>query len=258
MTQHKRGYHGVRVCERVPEAFICDLCGKNFWTRASIQTHLLVTHKTIAEYNCNQCCRKFKSHGNLYRHVKAVHSNEKSFGCEKCGRMFKERYQLEIHLHNHDPPTECHLCGRMVANMKVHLRHHAAKSNNTMTKCPMCSKMVGKYQLLRHIKAVHEKQFQKDCSKLNLKVYTCKDCGDLFSRRNELRQHEYFTHSNTKLYECKICGTYFKKLKLLNVHRFTHQPMNIKCEICNKVYARKGALWKHQKKNHPEIIVRPC
>lgn len=152
--------------------------------------------------------------------------------------------------------TECNLCGKMVSNIKVHLRHHASKSNNTIVKCPMCDKMIGKYQLIRHIKAVHEKQYQSDSNKLNLKVYTCKDCGDFFSRRQELRQHEYINHSQSKVYECNICGNLFKKLKLLNVHRFSHQPLNIACEFCNNVYARKGALWKHQKKHHAELLLK--
>lgn len=261
--------------QKVPKLFICDYCGKEYRSRSSIVTHLLVTHKTVADFNCTHCCRKFKSHGNLTRHIRAVHSDGKQFGCEKCGAMFKEKYQLEIHIHNHDErkislkffaisldliyfftATKCNLCNKMVSNLKVHLRHHASKTNNTTVKCPMCDKIIGKYQLIRHIKTVHEKQYQPDTTKLNLKIYTCKDCGDYFSRRQDLRQHEYLNHSRTKIYECKVCGTYFKKLKLLNVHRFSHQPLNISCQICNKVYARKGALWKHQKKSHPEIVLK--
>jgi C2H2-type zinc finger/Zinc finger, C2H2 type len=144
--------------------------------------------------------------------------------------------------------SECSICGRMVSNMKVHLRHHAAKINNLLVNCPMCEKKIGKYQLIRHIKAVHQKEFQTDRSKLNIKVYTCSICDDYFSRKQELRQHEYLNHSqNSKIYECKICGNVFRKLKLLNVHRFSHQPLNIKCELCNNVYSRRSALWKHQK-----------
>lgn len=144
----------------------------------------------------------------------------------------------------------------MVSNMKVHLRNHSAKSNNVQIKCHLCGKSMGKYQLMRHIKTVHEKLFQKDNDSRGLKIYSCKECGEFFSRKQELRQHEYI-HFSGRIFTCEFegCNKYFKKLKLLNVHRFTHQPQNVSCEICKNVYARKSALWKHQKKNHPELVL---
>lgn len=104
LTKQKQKNHKLKLFERKRKdlPFICDYCGKEVWTRSSIQTHLLITHKTVADFNCTKCCKKFKTHGNLYRHIRSVHDEEKSWGCEKCGRMFKEKYQLEIHVHNHD------------------------------------------------------------------------------------------------------------------------------------------------------------
>ncbi|KAL7049075.1 hypothetical protein ACKWTF_003584 [Chironomus riparius] len=103
LSQHKRGFHSIKTIERrKSDPFICDYCGKKYLARSSIVTHLLVTHKTIADFKCDKCCRKFKSHGNLIRHLRAVHLEQKQFGCEKCGAMFKEKYQLEVHVHNHD------------------------------------------------------------------------------------------------------------------------------------------------------------
>ena len=103
LTKHKRRFHSIKTIERrKSDPFICDYCGKKYLARSSIVTHLLVTHKTIADLKCDKCCRKFKSHGNLIRHLRAVHLEEKQFGCEKCGAMFKEKYQLEVHVHNHD------------------------------------------------------------------------------------------------------------------------------------------------------------
>lgn len=124
-----------------------------------------------------------------------------------------------------------------------------------MVECPICKKKIQKYLLLRHTRGVHDKQYSMERAKKNLKVYCCKECGKFFSKRQELRQHEYISHTpDEKIYKCLICGTVFRKLKLFNVHRFTHEPLNVKCEICNKVYARKAALYKHNKKHHPELI----
>lgn len=152
--------------------------------------------------------------------------------------------------------SKCNECGKMVANIKVHMRHHKSKKNNILVECPICEKKVRKYLLLRHIRGVHDKQqYSMERSNRNLKVYGCNDCDEFFSKRQELRQHEYIKHtSDAKIYECSICGTVFRKLKLFNVHRFTHEPLNVKCETCNKVYARKAALYKHNKKYHPELI----
>lgn len=108
LIQHKRGFHNIKTIQRRNfDPFICDYCGKEYWTRSSIVTHLFVTHKTIADFNCDKCSRKFKSHGNLIRHLRAVHSEGKQFGCEKCGAMFNEKYQLEVHVHNHDERKFC-------------------------------------------------------------------------------------------------------------------------------------------------------
>jgi KRAB domain-containing zinc finger protein len=235
----------------------CDFCGKKFSSRTSIFSHLLVTHKKIADYNCSHCFKHFKSSGNLTRHIKSMHSDTRYWNCDKCGALFKEKYQLETHLHNHDQPSKCETCGKMVTNLKVHLRHHATKKNNVTVECPICGKKMGKYQLSRHIKCVHEKAYQKESSTSSLKVYSCNDCGEYFSRRNDLRKHDYVSHSQNKIYECSTCGNVFRKLKLLNIHRFTHQPLNIKCKLCEKVYARKAALYKHMKKHHPESYVNP-
>lgn len=143
----------------------------------------------------------------------------------------------------------------MVANIKIHMRHHSSKRKNILVECPICGKKIRKYLLLRHMRGVHDKQNAMERAKSNLKIYGCNDCGEFFCKRQELRQHEYVSHtSNAKLYECSICGTVFRKLKLFNVHRFTHEPQNVKCETCNKVYARKAALYKHNKKYHPELI----
>lgn len=239
------------------QPYECDFCGKKFISRSSIFSHLLVTHKSAADYNCMHCSRKFKSTGNLTRHIKAMHTSLRHWNCDKCGALFKQKYQLEIHLHNHDQPSKCEICSKIVKNLKVHLRHHSMKKNNFLVECSLCSKRVGKYQLMRHIKRVHEKAFQKETSTSCLKIYNCNDCGEYFSRQQELRQHEYISHSQNKIYECTICGNVFRKLKLLNVHRFTHQPQNVKCKLCNNVYARKAALYKHMKKHHPESYVNP-
>ena len=149
--------------------------------------------------------------------------------------------------------SKCNECGKMVANIEVHMRHHKSKKNNIPVECPICGKKIRKYLLLRHIRGVHNKQQPR--SNKHLKVYGCNDCDEFFSKRQELRQHEYIKHtSDEKIYECSICGTVFRKLKLFNVHRFTHEPLNVKCETCNKVYARKAALYKHNRKYHPELI----
>lgn len=144
----------------------------------------------------------------------------------------------------------------MVANIRIHMRYHKAKKNNVYEECTICGKQVQKYQMQRHIRRVHEKQYQTVNSTNDLKVYCCRDCGEFFSRQQELRQHEYIYHSqDSKIYECSICNQVFRTMKLLKVHRFTHQPLNVKCNICDKTYARKAALYKHNRAHHPELMI---
>lgn len=79
----------------------CDFCCKQFSSRSSIKTHLIM-HKAIAEYDCSECTQTFKTQGNLSRHFRNVHNNSKNWACEKCGKLFREKFQLDIHVPNHD------------------------------------------------------------------------------------------------------------------------------------------------------------
>lgn len=84
-----------------PPSYECDFCCKQFSSRNSIITHL-ITHKTIADYDCTECSQTFKTQGNLSRHFRNMHINSKNWACEKCGKMFREKFQLDIHMPNHD------------------------------------------------------------------------------------------------------------------------------------------------------------
>lgn len=111
IIEEQNDVYTITKCDRKPEKkksplkrslhYECDFCCKQFSSRSSIITHLIM-HKTIADYDCNECTQTFKTQGNLSRHFRNMHNNSKNWACEKCGKLFREKFQLDIHVPNHD------------------------------------------------------------------------------------------------------------------------------------------------------------
>ena len=81
----------------------CDLCGKKFTARDTLNRHKknLHTNEDITKvHQCENCNMKFKYNGQLTSHVKKVHETQAfqtKFECEICQKTYKTKYHLQRH-----------------------------------------------------------------------------------------------------------------------------------------------------------------
>ncbi|KAK8095262.1 hypothetical protein PG999_013284 [Apiospora kogelbergensis] len=88
---------------------------------------------------------------------------------------------------------------------------------------------------------------------VDVKPFQCKTCGDGFSARQALEQHER-CHSGAKPYLCDLpgCDKAFKQKSALTMHKRTHTGEKpLRCDVCNKAFGESSNLSKHRKIHSP-------
>jgi len=82
----------------------CDVCGKRFSYKASLNLHKSSIHDGI-KYPCIQCNHIFANLGNLRRHTKSIHDGVK-YPCNDCHLEFSQSSTLHMHVKNVHKITE--------------------------------------------------------------------------------------------------------------------------------------------------------
>ena len=125
----KEGYlkSHIKVKHSRHKTQVCDLCGKGYGGKVTLQRHLINAHG-IGEkrFSCPQCGKTFASACNLQCHI-INHNTKNDFKCTVCHKAFKTRHLLNQHLVCHKPPThKCMICGKMflyrAAGLGTHLK----------------------------------------------------------------------------------------------------------------------------------------
>ena len=76
--------------------FICDVCGKGFSRRSSLDYHKGI-HTDETLFECDVCKKLFATRSILKIH-KMTHSGEKPFECDVCKKGFSVKCKLNRHL----------------------------------------------------------------------------------------------------------------------------------------------------------------
>lgn len=172
-----------RVPNDLPACFICDICGNEYSSYASITGHLKIVHKKIADFCCHICPAKFKTRVYLERHIEDVHEKIMRYQCKVCGKCFKRKYQVKEHENAHNDPVPCNVCGKMVRNLRTHIKNiHEVHRTVEKACCVECGKMVSIYSLQLHIDRKHKKL------PIAGKSYPCEQCPEIFTRSDDLRR----------------------------------------------------------------------
>ncbi|KAJ9576148.1 hypothetical protein L9F63_006970, partial [Diploptera punctata] len=95
--------HRVTHVELDPslEVFRCPVCGKCCRAQAQLTQHLAV-HSNVRAFLCEICGSSFKTRAVQRKHVLTIHKNPKAFSCLQCSRKFNTKYALRRHMKQHN------------------------------------------------------------------------------------------------------------------------------------------------------------
>ena len=120
------------------------------------------------------------------------------------------------------------------------------KKRKTYT-CEDCSAtFTQKYNVERHIRTVHTKDFP----------YPCEDCDHGFRSKGRLETH---IQNNHQTFNCEFCSISVKGLNELKKHvKQHHEKESYTCEECAQSFTRKDRLENHMENKHQDMVCEFC
>ncbi|XP_049547358.1 zinc finger protein 658B-like isoform X2 [Anopheles darlingi] len=153
----------------------------------------------------------------------------------------------------------CGICGALVFNMVDHIRSHTKEN---LLKCPHCPvQMANGANLLRHVRAVHEKVIVKSCETCD-KGFTTNNAFKSHMVHEMIQKHHkttfitiyYYTislqrthHNIGEQYQCEICLKTFNHASNRRDHmkRIHTSELKYECQICQKKFKHTNSLKRH-------------
>jgi len=107
--------------------FTCNQCGKAFYFKALMVSHISVMHEGAKNHICDLCGAKFGIKKSLERHVRCQHEDHRPFVCEYCQKAFHTAQKLKKHISGHikDKIYVCPVCDSRFYykdNVRMHMR----------------------------------------------------------------------------------------------------------------------------------------
>ena len=148
---------GVQICENCQMTF----ADPDYFSRHKLRCK----NHAESSIRCEICGRGFTTKGSLDLHIKAVHLKTKEFGCSICGKLFSRKHILKIHLDTHygKKDFQCAVCGKKFlqkSNLNRHERIHESK--NFGYGCRFCGQAFTQNKHLKnHMLSTHPNEFDK-------------------------------------------------------------------------------------------------
>ena len=147
---------------------VCQICGKGFFRKNDLRTHLNV-HLGTNQSVCKICGRKFNHVSNLIRHSR-THKGLRPYPCRICGKRFTQLSSLGRHKIIHKRES-CNLPDNDLGlgDSGKHMKLGVHQSTKRQHYCRRCGESFEFMVLLRQHEAVHSKidtSFvgEKDCA----------------------------------------------------------------------------------------------
>jgi len=211
----------------------------------------------------------------------------KEFQCERCARGFTTLFSYRMHFHRHDMPEPdyekafiCIRCMSFTASSSEAITKHqkeecpvkrfddlGSKFTYYCIKCEPGQRFDSAALLNKHLIEKHGKNELADTSGNELgddasKNYPCEVCGKAFKKVGQLNQHMKTHDENrkkdTRTRICYTCGKEVLAIYYSKHMRYKHGGANVKCTMCDAVFAHEVKLKAHMKNVHTYVTCDQC
>ncbi|XP_063631878.1 gastrula zinc finger protein xFG20-1-like [Cydia splendana] len=206
----------------------------------SLSPYCIIINVDITDLKCTLCDSSLNTLKDFKCHLESKHS--KKFYTEYEDRVIPFKVPMD---NNHI----CQICGLKFETLGSLERHMNGHFRNYI--CDECGAgFVTSYRLKMHMKTMHvEGTFQ------------CETCKKVFSSHQKHKSHVDTVHKMIKRFKCTKCSErftdYFKRHQHL-VEKHGQAELQYKCNVCDKVYARRYMLSRHMKRDHLEERYFQC
>ena len=234
LQQHMQTHSSVEERAKFP----CDVCGKSFCDKSSVNKHVRSVHMNYKPFKCSQCDLTFSERKTMREHMR-VHTGERPFLCAYCPKTFKRVAELNHHIRGHTGETKhtCDTCGRGFRRQSELQRHMTLHTSEKPHRCPVCGKDFRTFSCMREHTLRHYGNTGK---------HVCPRCGKHFFKRLKLERHmRSYKYCTTK---CRYCLIVIENQAEREKHEATHEhdgTLKYVCTVCGKHFRAKGQLNKH-------------
>ncbi len=140
----------------------------------------------------------------------------------------------------------CDVCQKEFSDWRHMVRHRGTHEEGTLS-CSECDKRFFLQKgLNQHLRQVH--QIKVALVPRDEKRFQCDKCSKLFKKKQQLKSHVAYRHTDTKAFKCEICEKRFTdKQALQNHHKARHSDNRpFICEICSKGFVFPWRLKSHK------------
>ena len=183
--------------EELALRFLCDECGKDFSSKASLKAHNRYVHLKSRAVKCPLCPKTFTMKFYLRKHLATVdHEKETDAAnlCQHCGQVFATQDELRSHVkeyHTRDDRFFCKFCVAgftMKRHLKAHVEADHSKEKRIRFLCKVCNAGFPMKRLLRaHIETEHSEGSEK---------FFCRYCAKGFVRKHHRLVHVLTEHKD--------------------------------------------------------------
>lgn len=141
-------------------AYCCDVCGRKFTSKRSVNLHILTKHAELKTFLCDLCGDGFAHHSVLSEHIKRKHVRLRKYECDLCDKKYLNRKTLEAHIcaiHTDKRPFKCTVKGcSKTFNRESSYNYHSRAHAEDKFQCTICSKLFSyKTNLRTHLRNIH-------------------------------------------------------------------------------------------------------